>query len=407
MSEIYKGPITFLILCALGAVGILGPFSTDMYLPAFPLIAADLHTTASQVQLTLTAFTIGMALGQLVLGSLSDKFGRRRFLIGGTVLMALSAAFSAVAPSITVLVLSCLMMGLSASAGLVVGRAVASDLVAGPQATKTFAVLGIVAGIGPILGPIGGSVVMGLFESWRGIFWLLSLIALIFAVAVIAIVPETHAYENRHSGGLSAMLDTASKVLRNRNYLSYSMTLWFGFALMFGYISASPFIVQSVLGLSAAQYTLIFGVNGLGLMACGLLTTRLARTWKPNRIIQIGVTAQLVAGSTLVICAATGTANAWTLLPIMFVMASSMGFVFGPATALALSQVRESSGTALALSGAIQFICAGIAAPLVGIAGSTELTPFGIVTLVCALLATLGLRWGNSSAQRATNGASR
>lgn len=407
MSGIYKGPLTLLILCALGALGILGPFSTDMYLPAFPLIAADLHTTASQVQLTLTAFTIGMAVGQLVLGSLSDKYGRRRFLIGGTVLMALSAAFSAVAPSITVLVLSCLMMGLSASAGLVVGRAVASDLVAGSQATKTFAVLGIVAGIGPILGPIGGSVVMGLFESWRGIFWLLSLIALLFAVAVIAIVPETHAYENRHSGGLSAMLGTASKVLRNRNYLFYSMTLWFGFALMFGYISASPFIVQSVLGLNAAQYTLIFGVNGLGLMACGLLTTRLARTWKPNRIIQIGVTAQLVAGTALVICAVSGTATVWTLLPIMFVMASSMGFVFGPATALALSQVRESSGTALAMSGAIQFICAGIAAPLVGIAGSAALFPFGLVTLVCALLAATGLWRGNSVAKRASTGASR
>lgn len=403
MTAVYRGPLTRPILFAIGAVGILGPFSTDMYLPAFPLIAEELHTTASQVQLTLTAFTVGMALGQLLLGTLSDRYGRRKFLIAGTIVMALSAAVSAEAVSIFALILGCLLMGLSASSGLVIGRAVASDLVEGVKATKTFAILGIVAGIGPILGPIGGAAVMNLIGSWRAILWLLALIASVFAVAVIALVPETHATENRHRGGLGSIFVTAGTVLRNKNYVYYSMTLWFGFALMFGYISASPFIVENALGLSAQQYTLIFGINGLGLMACGLLTTRLARTWKPSNIIRIGVSLQIASAGLLLLVSVSGLISAWTVLPLMFVMASSMGFIFGPATALALSQVRETSGTALALSGAIQFVLAGAAAPLVGVGGSGAVLPLAIVALVCALISTTGLLLGNKAANRAEN----
>lgn len=403
MSAVYRGPLTKPIMFAIGAVGILGPFSTDMYLPAFPLIADDLGTTASQVQLTLTAFTVGMALGQLLLGTLSDRYGRRKFLAVGTIVMAASAAFSAVAGNITALIVGCFLMGLSASSGLVIGRAVASDLVEGVQATKTFAILGIVAGIGPILGPIGGALVMNVTGSWRAILWLLAVIASVFAVAVIALVPETHSTENRHRGGFGAIFVNASMVLRNKNYVLYSMTLWFGFALMFGYISASPFIVQTALGISAQQYTVIFGVNGLGLMACGLLTTRLAKTWSPNRIIRIGVILQIVSAAMLLTVSTMGLISPWTVLPVMLIMASSMGFVFGPATSLALSQVREFSGTALAISGAIQFVLAGLAAPLVGIGGSGAILPLAVVALICALISFAGLVLGNMFARVAVS----
>ncbi|AWR20671.1 multidrug effflux MFS transporter [Aurantimicrobium photophilum] len=395
MTAIYKGLVTVSMIIALGAVGVLGPFGTDMYLPAFPVIAEDLHTTAARVQITLSAFTIGMAVGQLILGSLSDRYGRRKLLLLGTATMAVSAAVSANSPTISGLAIGCAVMGISAASGLVVGRAVVSDLSSGREAARIFAILGLIAGLGPIAGPLGGAVAMGILGNWRGIFWLLAAASIVILVLVYFLVPETLAPERRHAGGLIGMLKTGLHVVRNRNFLYFSMTLWFGFGMMFAYISASPFIVQSLLGFSPIQYTLVFAINGAGLVLTGFFTSRLAKVWDPNRIIRIGVSIQVSAGLIVLLMAITGIVNAWILLPALFVMASSMGFIFGPATALALREVRQSSGTALAISGALQFMCAALAAPLVGLGGKNALFPFAIVAMTYTLLALTGLIAGN------------
>lgn len=395
MSVVYRGLITASMILALGAVGVLGPFGTDMYLPAFPVIADDLHTTAAQVQITLSAFTIGMAVGQLVLGSLSDQFGRRKLLLAGTATMAVSAVISAQSPTITALAVGCLVMGISAAAGLVVGRAVVSDLSSGREATRVFAILGLIAGIGPIAGPLGGTAAMGMLGNWRGIFWLLAALSVLILVLVFFFVPETLAMEMRHTGGLKSIFSSAIYVMRNKNYVFYSMTLWFGFGAMFAYISASPFIVQRTLGFTALQFTAVFAVNGIGLVLTGLLTSRLARSVDAHNIIRIGVGLQVSMAMLMLIIVLSGFFVAWLVLPVLFVLASSMGFVFGPATSLALTEVRSSSGTALALSGALQFLCAAVAAPLVGLAGSSAVLPFAIVICVYALVSLTGLTLGN------------
>lgn len=400
MAVTYKGLITFSMIVALGAAGILGPLGTDMYLPAFPHIAEDLNTSAAQVQFTLSAFTIGMASGQLILGALSDKFGRRKILLAGTATMFISAVVSANSSTILGLAIGCAVMGFSASSGLVVGRAVVSDLSSGREAVRIFSILGLIGGIGPIAGPLAGALAMGAMNNWRGIFWLLAAFSLIILFLIFFLIPETLSLENRHTGGVKETFKTFAAVLSNKNYLFNSMTLWFGFGLMFAYISASPFILQSILGFSPLQFTAAFAVNGMGLVISGFITSRISQSWEPSRIIRIGITLQITMTIALLVIALTGSLSAWLILPAMFFLASSMGFVFGPVTALALREVRKSGGTALAISGAMQFLCAAFAAPLVGLGGKDAILPFAIVAGAYASLALTGHILANLNSQR-------
>jgi DHA1 family bicyclomycin/chloramphenicol resistance-like MFS transporter len=169
------------------------------------------------------------------------------------------------------------------------------------------------------------------------------------------------------------MFRTAAKILRDRQYLAFAILIWFGFAMLFAYISSSSFIVAQNLGLPPAAHAASFGINGIGIVTAGLITTRLATVVRPRRLIRIGLIAQLAAFSALWIVIPSDTVSPWTVFPILFVLASSMGFIFGPATAMAMEHVRFASGTALALLGSVQFLAAAAAATLVGIVNANAL----------------------------------
>ena len=385
--------LTVGLLAMIGWLAIMGPFGTDTYLPALPQIAADLGTRASLVQLLLTAYTIGLALGQLILGPLSDRFGRRRLILGGAALLSLGSVISALAPNIAVLIGACLVMGLGSASGQVIGRSIVADLAEGRQATRAYATIGLVSGLGPILGPLGGVLALTLF-GWRGIFWALAVLAAAAAVTAFFVIPETLAPERRHAGGFRSMLSTAGLVLRDRTYLFNAAMLWFGFGMMFAYISSSSFIVQNILGFSETQYALVFGANGVGLVLSGVTTAALAKRVSGRRLQSVGVTFYLVAGSILCVDVWTNTVTPVSVLPALFLIASAAGFVFGPSTARALTNVRHVSGTALALLGCFQFVMAGIASPLVGVAGVDSIAPlaflgstFAVLVLIAFLLA--------------------
>jgi DHA1 family bicyclomycin/chloramphenicol resistance-like MFS transporter len=381
------------MLAALGLIGTLGPFGTDAYLPAFPAMADDLQVAPSYIGLTLSMFTIGMAVGQFFLGSLSDRIGRKTVIVGGGLLMAVASAVAGFAADADVLIALCLFMGFSASAGVVGGRAVVADLTHGEAAVRPFTILGMVVSIGPILGPIGGAALLAV-GGWRFIFFGLAIFAVASSVFVALAVPESLARDKRHTGGMSQMFRTAGKVLRNRQYLAFSILIWFGFGMLFAYISTSSFIVEDNLGLSPAAYAASFGVNGVGLVLAGLITTRLARKVRPRRLIRIGVIAQLAAFAALWVVLATGSVSPWTILPLLFVLASSMGFIFGPATAMAMEHVRFASGTALALMGSVQFLAAAVAATLVGIVNTNALIALAEVGSVATLLVLAALIMG-------------
>ncbi len=370
------------VLAVLGLLSLLGPLGTDAFLPALPAIAEDFGAPAHDVQLSLTAFTFGMAAGQLVVGTLSDGVGRRRPLVATSALMAVGAALSAVSGGATTLAAACALTGVGASGGAVLGRAVVSDTSTARDAMRRFSLLGALTTIGPVVGPLVGVVALAL-GGWRAVFWTMAALAAMGTVAVVSMVPESLPRDRRVHGGLAALPHRAREVLGHRTYRRSAAMIWIGFSLTFAYISASSFVVQSVLGLSAGTYAVVFAVNGTGLISAGLVTSRLVHRTDPRRVMALGVTCHASAAALLAAALVTEP-GPWLLLPAMFLIAAALGFVFGPATALAVRDLRHLGGTSLAILGAVQFACAGVVAPVVGLGGEDSITAFALVTIVLA-----------------------
>lgn len=385
--------MTPLILLALGSLTMLGPLGTDTFLPAIPVMREDLDATASAIQLTLTAFTDMMGAGQLFAGPLSDRFGRKRPMMAGTALFAIGGVVAALAPTVPVLVGACALMGLGGAASVVVARAVAADLTTPQEAIRSFTILGALTTLGPVVGPLLGVVLLTLF-GWRGIFAGLALLGLAILITTLRTVPETLAPELRVPRNAGELAGVVIDVLRTRSFLTSAAVAWFGFGLMFAYISASPFVVQTVLGESAATYSVIFAANGAGMILVAALTARIAHRFAARALMAAGVTLLSVGAVAMLGLVLADAVTMWTALPAMFLMIAPMGLVFGPSTALAISELRHVAGTALAVYGAVQFLTAGAVAPLVGLAGETSALPFAVVALGCAVLAAITLLVG-------------
>lgn len=378
------------LLVALSALTLLAPLSSDAMLPALPTIAAEFAVTADRVQLTLTAGLIGAALGQLLFGPLSDAVGRRAPLLVGTAAMIAASVACAVAPNLEVLIGGCALAGVAGSAGMVLSRAVAADIAAGSSLVRAYSLLGVLVGIGPVIGAFGGAVVLDLV-GWRPVFWILAGVCVVTLVLAGWWVPETLPRARRSTLALGAFLTSARDVLRSRVFLLAALTTWFAFGAVFAYLAASPFLLQTLFGFSATEFAVVLAVDGVGLMITGALAARLATRVTPLRLLTVGISITMTGALIGVVAVVTGTVSAWTMIPSMVLIGVSMGFVFGPATALALRDFPERSGTALAVLGSVQFVFAGIAAPLVGVAGDRSAVPYVLVTIVCALAATMWL----------------
>jgi DHA1 family bicyclomycin/chloramphenicol resistance-like MFS transporter len=391
--------LTGIMLFTLGFVGMLGPFGTDAYLPALPAMADDLHVTSSRVGLTLAAFTIGMALGQLILGSLSDRIGRRTVLLGGGTVIAIASFAASLAPNVELLIGLCFAMGLVSASGIVGGRAVVADLTHGVGATRPFAILGMTVSIGPILGPIGGALLLQL-GGWRAIFVGLAIFAAIATVGIAAFVPESLPREKRHPGGIATTVANAKRILSTRSFLTYAVVLWFSFGMMFAYISTSSFIVQKNLGLPPSAFASVFGFNGVGIIVTSYLTAVFVKRIPPRRILITGVVMQFIAVTSLVTILATGAVTPWLVLPAIFILATAMGFVMATATAMAMLDVRFASGTALALMGSIQFLAATVTATLVSVISTSALVSLTVVSVGALSLVITALVVGIVSGRR-------
>ncbi len=377
------------LLVALGALTMMGPFGTDAYLPALPTMAGDLDAGNGQVQLALTGFTLGMALGQLFTGPLSDGIGRRVPLLIGSAVMAIAGIGAAFAPDLPVLVCCCAAMGLGAYFGMVITRAVLSDLAEGAVLTRSFALLGTLTGLGPVLSPIFGVAVMALW-GWRAIYLGLAVLSAICFLLVALLVPESLPAQRRVANALRALPRNTAAAFRSRTYLGGAIIIWFAFAGQFAYIAASAFLIQSVLGVSPLGYSIVFGINGAGLILAGLVTARLSGRWRERSIIALGLSIEGAGALVVLVTVLTGTVSAVTMLPALFLIGCSVGLVFGPSTTYALQGLRHAAGSALAVIGAVQFVGAGIVSPLVEIAGDRNPLPFAIVVSVAVVLAWTG-----------------
>lgn len=378
--------LSALAVVVLALLSAVAPLSTDMYLPGFPRMTADLATGASQIQMTLTGFLIGLAAGQLIIGPLSDRYGRRRPLMIGTLVGVLASLLCALAPNAGTLIVLRVVQGLGGAAGVVLARAVIADSSRdAAHSARLFQIMMMIGGIAPVVAPILGTGIVAL-AGWRGVFALLAVMALISFFGVLRVIDETLPQARRSAGGLKPLFTAISGLLRNRAYVGYTLTTGFSFMVLFGYISASPFVFQGILGLSPAGYSIAFGVNAIGIVMVGATSAKLVGRISPRRLAAVGIGTILI-GALCTLGAVLAQAGAWAMLPCLFVTVASVGMILGNTSALAISEAPRSAGTASALLGALQFCLGAIASPLVGLAGEDSALPMVLVMVAAGLLA--------------------
>ncbi|MCI1747530.1 MAG: multidrug effflux MFS transporter [Acidipropionibacterium sp.] len=372
------------LLAGLAVLSAAGALGTDMYLPGLVGMASELHTTSSMAQFTLSAFMIGMAIGQLLLGPLSDSYGRRRLMIGGSVVFMLASLGAALANSVWLLIGLRLLMGAAGGAGAVLARAVVPDLASGRTAARAFSVMMAIQGLAPIIAPILGGQLVGPI-GWRGIFLVLSGFNLAMVAIAVFVVPESLPPERRTPGGLRRLLPSIAVVLRRRVFVGHAISMAVTFGVMFSYISASPFVLERQLGLRSATYSLAFAANALMVTLASLLNTRLITQFGLRSIARVGLAAALCGSLGLLVNGLVGP-RLWATLPLLAGTVFGVGLVLGNVTAMGAAQVRDAAGAGSAVMGACQFLVAGIVSPLVGL-GSNAALSMGIVMLICAIAA--------------------
>ncbi|SHE10682.1 Sulfonamide resistance protein [Chlamydia abortus] len=361
----------------LGMLSAIGPLSIDMYLPSLPIMAEQLQTNPSLVQLSLTCFLAGIALGQLFAGPLSDIYGRRTPLMIGLVIFAASSLLCAISPSIEVLIALRLIQGLSGSVGVVVSRAVVRDLYSGAELTKFFALLMLVNGAAPILAPIIGGQLLR-YVSWQGVFVVLGLLGFIMLMAALFGLPETLPRERRSQSGIKNTLSTFRGLFRDRIFIGYALSQGLVSAGMFAYISGSPFVIQNIYGASPQMFSVFFAINGLGIIMATQVTGRLAGRISETKLLVCGLGMASLGGTMLLVMILSGAGLYGVMIPLFFVV-SSVGIVSTACFSLAMQNQGKVAGSASALLGLMSMIFGALVAPLVGLGGGETAVPMGIV----------------------------
>lgn len=364
---------------------VFGPISMDLYLPALPALTGDLGAATSMAQLTVTACLIGLALGQLVAGPLSDRFGRTRPLYAGVVAYIATSLLCAISPSIETLIAARLIQGLAGGVGIVIAQAAGRDIYSGGALIRFYGRLTVLGGLAAIIGPLLGGQLVSVTD-WRGLFLFLAAIGVVILVAIALIYRETLPAQQRTSGGYAQIGRDFRTLLSNRRFTGAVLVQGFVMAALFAYLAGATYVLQDIYGLSPQQYAFAFGLNSAGYMIFGYLAGRTSERWSVTGTLAVG----------LVMCAAGALgllAVGLYALPLPAVLASLLMMVSGvavttpPATTLALADYPQIAGTASSLLGMARFAFGGVSAPLVGIAGAATVLPLGIVTTVSVAFA--------------------
>lgn len=372
----------------LGLLTAVGPISTDMYLPAFPAIEASLGLRSGSAQVTLATWFAGLAVGQLVQGSLADRYGRRGPLIAGTVLYTVANVGCALAPDLVTLAAMRFLAACGGSASMVIPRAVVRDISDGHAAARLMSKLILVMGAAPILAPALGGAVLG-FASWHAIFWITSAYGALCCLLVWRFLPDTLPKANRIQLGAASLLDRYARVARDGAFLSYALTAGFGMFGMFAYIGGSPAVFIQRFGLNPTTYGALFGVSAAAFIAGSQVAPRLLPRFGAARVLRAGVRCYLLATVTLLALALLGVGGpAGIVLPVMAAM-GSMGFVMPVSSVGALSRHAAQAGSASALMGMIGFVLAALSGVLVGAFSDGTARPFAALMVLGAVGAVL------------------
>ena len=373
--------LTGAILATVVFVGGIAPLATDMYVPAFPLVATDLYASATQVQLTLSTFFVGMALGQLVGGPVSDQRGRRKPLLAALVVLTLASLVCAWSPSISIMLAARFVQGLSGGWAMVIARSVVVDLATGVHLVRSLNLVAGIGGIAPIVGPLLGGLIL-LMWPWRVSFVVLAVFAAVMTVAVALTVPETLPQERRHSGGLGQLVHAAGRVLGRPRFVAYLVVMAFSMGVTFAYVATSAFILQSMNGLTPMAYSVVFAANAVGLALATLAAGQLAGRVRTRRVITVGLIFTGAAGLLLLAGAIWWGMPLWVAIVGFFTLMSAQGLVGANAGALASNEVLEHPGTGSAVLGFMQWCMAGLIAPIAGLGGDRTAVPMAVIILV-------------------------
>lgn len=383
------------LVLIIGALSAFGPLSIDMYLPGLPALARDLGGTDWQAQLTLTACLLGLALGQVLVGPLSDAVGRRRPLLAGLAAYAAASLVCALVPSMPLLVLLRFVQGLAGSAGIVLARAVVRDLYSGDDLARFFALTMMVSGLAPILAPVIGGQLLRV-TPWQGVFVVLALLGLALLASAGLGLDESLPPERRRGGGLGATLAAFRQLLGDRAFMTYALSSGLAFAAMFAYIAGSPFVLEHIYGVSPQTFSLIFAANALGIVAVSQIGARLVGRVSQQRLLALGLGLSLAGGLLLVAAAALGLALPGIALGF-FLAVASIGLIAPNSTALALSEHPQIAGSASAFIGVLQYVVGAAITPLVGLLGTSTALPLALLMALlsaaaCAVFAVLRVR---------------
>jgi DHA1 family bicyclomycin/chloramphenicol resistance-like MFS transporter len=375
-------PLRTLVL--LGALTAAAPLVTDFYLPALPDLARSLGTTEAGAQLTVSVSIVGLALGQLVAGPLSDRIGRLAPLRVGVLLLAITSFLCALADDITLLLVLRLAQGLAAAATLVVARAVVRDVYDGARAARIFSELILVMGLAPVVGPMLGGQLLRVTD-WRGIFVVLGIIGAVLLVATLALLEETR--EPRAVGSPNGF----GLLLRDRAFLGFMVVAGCMGVVLFSYISMSPFVLRDEYGVGPVTFSWIFGANAAGMVVGGQVNARLVGRRGPASMLRVGLVVLAAAASCLAVVLALGAPLGVLLVPLWLVLCG-LGMSFGNATALALVPHGGIAGSASALLGTCQFLLGATVPPLLSLHGTTGVAMVAAMTVAAVLALAVGLR---------------
>jgi DHA1 family bicyclomycin/chloramphenicol resistance-like MFS transporter len=364
---------------------VFGPISMDLYLPALPALTADLDAVTSVAQLTVTACLIGLALGQLLAGPLSDRSGRRSILIVGIVAYVATSLLCAISPSVELLIAARFVQGLAGGVGIVIAQAAGRDIYSGGALIRFYGRLTVVGGFAAIVGPLLGGL-LNSFTDWRGLFVFLAVIGTGILVATLLVFRETLPVADRTQGGFGQTMHDYRVLLSDRGFLGAVLNQGFMYAALFAYLAGSTFVLQDIYGLSPLGYALAFGLNSAGFMTFGYLAGRAAEKWRSSGTLAVGVVVAAV-GALGLLASGLAAMPLWVVIVSLFLLAAGVAISSPPATTLALVDYPQMAGTASSLLGMVRFGFGGVAAPLVGVAGALSILPLGVVTTVAVLLA--------------------
>lgn len=376
------------LVLVLGALIALGPLTIDMYLPAFPALAAELGASASATQLTLTGMLAGLAFGQLLIGPLSDAVGRKRPLVTGLVVHAVASVLAALAPTIYVLASVRVLQGFAGAAISVVAMATVRDMFSGYAVAKLMSQLMLVIGLAPIVAPSIGGVILE-WTSWRGIFGVLAATAVVLTLVALLGLRETLPAERRRPLDLRSTLRTYRSLLRDGSFMALVLIGGLMMSAMFAYVAGSSFVLQDGYGLDELAFGLVFGANAVGLTLAAQLNPMMIRRFGVVNVLSGAMVVGLVAALVLVLTGLTGAGGLFGVLVPLGVVVATVGLSLPNTPALALTRHGEAAGTAAAMLGSVQFGIGALVAPLVGMFGATSAAPMGAIMVAVTLLATV------------------